>query len=446
MVPKNRRSEKYCIEKFNNATVKKRALPSSLPSSSAASDNVPVSQGNNSQRAPEKSVISRDLSLQYHTLNETQEPCDTTLQDSGSYETSEELNNISINIQTLTNDENRSIFSNAPPIPAIPHDILQGIFRKATDLLREDGAVVRAPTPDESYSVKSSTNPRQPHLTQKKGVKVSCDIHCEGYRAFELCAHSLAVASHTNILEKYITSYNEKKTKKTNLLKLSTTGLPKSRGRKVKSTNKRKFGPKATSDRPVVDIVSSSLSGVSTFPTRQSFFESSFEDTGSPSKSAKKSLGNQYMTCVPPKNVQKKIKDDLIIPVQPVVHVGQTLGIMPPQVEPQDQPYELMQRRGHISRCNGCRVKFNKNDPELFVLGRSEFEWYPKVQNNSKFYKVGSAKNFYYCIQRRCLLMRRSMLNSLNIVYVGTDDIPEKVRNYIKEQFGVDHLIKNWVF
>ena len=118
---------------------------------------------------------------------------------------------------------------------------------------------------------------------------------------------------------------------------------------------------------------------------------------------------------------------------QPVVHVGQTLGIMPPPVEPQDQPYELMQRRGHISRCNGCRVKFNKNDPELFVLGRSEFEWYPKVPNNSKFYKVGSTKKNCYCIQTRRLLIRRPMLDSLNIVYVGTDCIPEKVRNYIKE-------------
>jgi len=42
--------------------------------------------------------------------------------------------------------------------------------------------------------------------------------------------------------------------------------------------------------------------------------------------------------------------------------------------------------------------------------------------------------------------MRRPMLDSLNIVYVGTDDIPEKVRNYIKEQLGVDHLIKTGYF
>ena len=138
----------------------------------------------------------------------------------------------------------------------------------------------------------------------------------------------------------------------------------------------------------------------------------------------------------------------LDIPAQPVVQIGRTLGVLPPQPEPQLQPYELLRRRGNISKCNGCGVNFNKHDSQLFVLGRTEFEWYPKVQNNTKFYKVGSAKNVYYCILKRCVLLRRPLLasGSLKIVYVGSNAVPETVKNLIKEQFDTDHLITNWMF
>lgn len=39
---------------------------------------------------------------------------------------------------------------------------------------------------------------------------------------------------------------------------------------------------------------------------------------------------------------------------------------------------------------------FDKHDLELYVLGRAEFEWFPKVEANTKYYKIGTAKNFYY--------------------------------------------------
>ena len=46
-----------------------------------------------------------------------------------------------------------------------------------------------------------------------------------------------------------------------------------------------------------------------------------------------------------------------------------------PQLEPQQQQYELLKRHEKISRCNGCQCEFDKRDSTLRILGRSEYNW-----------------------------------------------------------------------
>ena len=151
------------------------------------------------------------------------------------------------------------------------------------------------------------------------------------------------------------------------------------------------------------------------------------------------------MTCIPPKHVLATINKGLTILEQPVVPVGRSLGVIPPQPEPQEQPYELLTRRGNISKCNGCGNNFDKCDTELFILGRTEFDWYPKIDhiNNTKFYKVGSAKNYYYCCLKKCVLMHCPMLTIPKIVYSGAASVRSEMLKFIKKQFGIDDLNYN---
>ena len=44
------------------------------------------------------------------------------------------------------------------------------------------------------------------------------------------------------------------------------------------------------------------------------------------------------------------------------VPIGQSLGLKPPQPEPQLQPYELIKRCKQVSKCNSCGFLFGKTD------------------------------------------------------------------------------------
>ena len=75
----------------------------------------------------------------------------------------------------------------------------------------------------------------------------------------------------------------------------------------------------------------------------------------------------------------------------------------------------------------------------MFVLGRTEFEWYIKVDkdNRLKYYKLGKAKNVYYCIKKKCILMRRPFLSE-KIEVSAEDNVPDEVSHNILDEFSVN--------
>ena len=75
------------------------------------------------------------------------------------------------------------------------------------------------------------------------------------------------------------------------------------------------------------------------------------------------------------------------------------------------QCYELGLRKGKVSRCTDCNEEFNKETKDLPVFGRNEFDWYVKIYKvaGKSLYKLGR-RIYYYCLNRRCILARRPLL------------------------------------
>ena len=311
---------------------------------------------------------------------------------------------------------------------SFPLDGIDSLIGKAVDLSSDQFAIVRNPTPDETYQVKSKSNPHGPHLVKKNGANIVCDSSCEGFMAFKLCAHTLGVALKTGVAPEFIF---RKRPSKPNLLRLATTGLSRGRGRKVtKSTNKRKFGPRNKAPKPILETVD------------RSFFESSFEGQHMQPE-RKKTSRKQAMTCRPPDCYMNDIRKMLKTSEQPVVSVGSYL-IKPPQPEPQPQPYELILRQGNISVCHGCEEPFDKEN-NLYILGRTEYDWYPKIANATKSYKISGARNHYYCLKKRCLLLRRPLVFDIKIVHGGVTSVPDDIHAQIKDEFDTK-VVLDWLY
>ena len=93
---------------------------------------------------------------------------------------------------------------------------------------------------------------------------------------------------------------------------------------------------------------------------------------------------------------------------QPKVPLGQSFGPKPPQPDPQLQPYELIKRCQQVSKCNGCDTLFDKTAGKIYISGRND--WYGKVTNSTKQYKIGQ-RNTYFWAKKRCILSRRPHLD-----------------------------------
>ena len=140
-----------------------------------------------------------------------------------------------------------------------------------------------------------------------------------------------------------------------------------------------------------------------------------------------------------PNSVKNQIFKSLHIEEQPVVALGRRqLDPMPPLPEPQNQPYQLLKRRGNIAKCNGCGKLFDK-DREVYVFGRPEFEWYQKVDaiNHVKFYKVGGIKNRYYCLLKSCILRRRPNFTNSSMAVTSIDEASATVKDQLQTEFSV---------
>ena len=124
----------------------------------------------------------------------------------------------------------------------LPNAAIEGIAKKAVEILSTDGAIVPAPGHPSEAKMVISRSGKRPHLIfpKKKSGGLSCDDDCPQYKSAKLCSHTVAAAEYNHQLDQFISSYGNIK-KVPNITKLATTSMPKGRGRKgSKAPSKRR--------------------------------------------------------------------------------------------------------------------------------------------------------------------------------------------------------------
>lgn len=114
----------------------------------------------------------------------------------------------------------------------IPITCLEGVWKKATELLRTDSAMSSAPGQESEARMVLSYSGKTPHLvvpTKQGGF--SCDSNCPSWKSIGVCSHVVAVAEVNGKLSQLV-AYLKQKKKSPNVTNLVTSGMPRGRGRK----------------------------------------------------------------------------------------------------------------------------------------------------------------------------------------------------------------------
>lgn len=114
----------------------------------------------------------------------------------------------------------------------VPKNCLEGIWCKAAELLKSNGAIVPAPGGAAGAKSVLSYGGKKPHLVvPKKGGAFSCDEDCPNWKALGICAHTVATAEMCKKLPQFIEWYKKSK-KSPSLSKFVAATMPKGRGNK----------------------------------------------------------------------------------------------------------------------------------------------------------------------------------------------------------------------
>ena len=114
----------------------------------------------------------------------------------------------------------------------IPLPCLEGIWKKAADLIATPGNIAPAPGHPPEVKMVTSYSSQRPHLVMPCKSKIyKCDSDCLNYKSMGFCSHVVAVAELQKCLPRLISAYGKSK-KQPNFTKLSTHGMPSGRGKK----------------------------------------------------------------------------------------------------------------------------------------------------------------------------------------------------------------------
>ena len=114
----------------------------------------------------------------------------------------------------------------------IPQPCLQGIWKKAEELLNSPGSITAAPGNSEEARMVLSRSGQRPHLVVPcKGGKYKCDPNCANFKSLGICSHSVVVAEVNKKLSEFLASVKKAK-KKPNFTQLAVHDMPVGCGRK----------------------------------------------------------------------------------------------------------------------------------------------------------------------------------------------------------------------
>ena len=141
----------------------------------------------------------------------------------------------------------------------IPQPCLQGIWKKAEELLNSPGSITAAPGNSEEALSRSG---QRPHLVVPcKGGKYKCDPDCANFKSLGICSHSVVVAEVNKKLSEFLASVKKAK-KKPNFTQLAVHDMPVGCERKGgQAPRKRKKAPPPESRTVRITDVTQAASG-----------------------------------------------------------------------------------------------------------------------------------------------------------------------------------------
>ena len=114
----------------------------------------------------------------------------------------------------------------------LPLTCIEGIWRKAGELIQKQNAIVAAPGQSLEARMVLSYTGKVPHMViPTKAGGYSCDQSCPNWKSLGLCSHTVAVAELHGKLASLVSCVQKKK-KMPNITQLTTATMPRGRGRK----------------------------------------------------------------------------------------------------------------------------------------------------------------------------------------------------------------------
>lgn len=304
----------------------------------------------------------------------------------------------------------------------IPSNSLEGIWKKASELLNTDNAIVPAPGGGVNAKLVLSYRGTRPHLVApKKGGGFVCDSDCPNWKALNICAHSVAVAELCHKLPEFVEQFKKSK-KPPSLTKFADVTMPKGRGNKGNAASRKRKVSTPIETR-VDNPLWSSASGEE-LPTLSVSQTNSVQLPVQASSQPVQCNTVQYGTDTPawsfpstqfsPSPVWPPYDPSLgsppyfyqRYPPPSSSYVSPSPTPFPQPFPPHpSSPFSLCKLGGNISVCAGCRNKYSKSagPPEDMCIKHQEWREYTSPGSQVPARRYG---NTYYHFDPKCVWHR----------------------------------------
>lgn len=308
---------------------------------------------------------------------------------------------------------------------SIPLASLEGIWKKAGELLSSADNMTLAPGYNsEARMVRSFTNAR-PHLvTPGKAGRFMCDSECANYKSLGICSHVVATAEANNKLIEF-SNYYRKAKKVPNFTQIAKANVPTGTGRKGSvPPRKRKKTDQVLSRMPLA------ISDIENGNNNSNVAEVSVGDVSVQGCSFFSSINSSSSSSVvPPYYTSNYVPQ---VPLTPTPSPISPIPSSPYFIPPSTHPFKLWFLSGNISTCNGCLRKYDKPPTPPYDLVVQHEEWRNFVAGGVQQVKFGNA--YYHCTPV-CIQAKWPMFLPCNL------QIPDDIRSSLTENHKIVKIL-----
>ena len=291
----------------------------------------------------------------------------------------------------------------------LPLTCIEGIWRKAGELLQKQNAIVAAPGQSPEARMVLSYSGKVPHMvTPTKAGGYSCNQNCPNWKSIGLCSQVVAVAELHGKLQGLLSCVQKKKIP--SLTHLTTTTMPRGRGRKggVAPRSRGQVRPEAV--MRVSSSAENSLGNCSTHTVTTGHSAAVVAGPGSMQDGVDVHLG--VGPPVMPSVYQPQFTNIVQPPFPPVPYYAGTCipsvaypnASLTPTLAGPSNPFLLAFITGNIYTCIGCKNKYGKHcqPPDDLCIKHQEWREFMPVGSPSQS-KFG---NVYYHCKPQCVWLR----------------------------------------